>query len=220
MGSERDQFLTDVIRSLTHRDACIDGSGHGAPGPPWPLTPASYLDFARSDFARAGAHGWVNALGNAKRALHCQVDALLYALGLFEVAGREGWRFPQKIDVLTEAGIVTPNTLRRLNTARNAVEHEYAVPSGPTELEAYIDTVELFVRATRRLAHFDLIEFAFPDEAPLEWASIAVSRESATARVRGAPGPFSGHGIEVASTDLHFRPLVVKAMSLVERDSW
>jgi len=47
----------------------------------FPLDPKDFLTFAKKDFFAADTRGLVNALSNAKRAIDCQTDSILIALG-------------------------------------------------------------------------------------------------------------------------------------------
>jgi hypothetical protein len=85
------------------------------------------------------------ALGEAKRAIYCQIDEVLHCLGY-------GWKrkpVSSKLNVLKQCGFAAPRILKRVSDARNLLEHEYKRPSiGCTE-EA-LDIATLFVSATRR----------------------------------------------------------------------
>jgi hypothetical protein len=58
-------------------------------------------------------------------------------------------------------GIATPSIISKLNSLRNKVEHEYAVPE-LEQIRDYCDIVELFLRATEATINI------FPDEVHLE----------------------------------------------------
>jgi hypothetical protein len=88
----------------------------------------------------------VNALSNAKRALECQIDSLMLAFELEELARK--WNFPKKIEALSKVGIIAPRVLAKINRHRNEMEHAYCCPS----LEAvadFVDVAALFLEATR-----------------------------------------------------------------------
>ncbi len=130
---------------------------------PVETTPRLYLDFAIEDLEsgepKKTSRVFVNALSNAKRALHLQVETIAKAFGF--TSSKKG--FPNFHDYLSfcqKCGIVTPRILKKLNTVRNAVEHEYYIPS-ESETEDFIDVVELFLAAT------DKFIYQFP--IYLEW---------------------------------------------------
>ena len=121
--------------------------------------PAQYLEYARTDL-KLGSDGRsrVNAFANAKRGLHCQIDILLVALGIQRLRDKKYEFFPGKLEFLQQCGIVSPAILRRINSIRNKLEHEYLVPSGEAT-DTCLDVVELFLAATAGLITF------FPEQA-------------------------------------------------------
>jgi len=119
--------------------------------------PGVYLEFARADLSDTDcARSRVNALSNAKRALHWQAEALTDALGFRRWPRARPKHFPSRLEFLSECLLVTPAILKKLNTLRNEVEHRYVVPERGT-LEDYVDVVELY------LASSDPLVGAFPD---------------------------------------------------------
>ena len=154
--------LEGVVRFIEDERTDFTGGGSEAVPLPWDLTAADYLGFSRTDLRQRGLRSRVNALGNAKRAMHCQVDSVLYSAGFWSQVQSRGWDFPSKTDLLAELKIVAPGVLGRLNTLRNRVEHAYSAPADPQAVEDYIDVVEMFVAhaepfATRR---YELSEYS------------------------------------------------------------
>lgn len=49
---------------------------------PFPLKGEDFITFAKADFFKADARGLVNALSNAKRAIDCEADSFIAAVGL------------------------------------------------------------------------------------------------------------------------------------------
>lgn len=115
-----------------------------------------YLHFAASDLANETAQGTINALGNAKRALHLTIDNLLSAYGLLTHNKRQS--FPHKLELLDGAGLFTLSILKTLNLERNVMEHEYKVPDRSRVLET-IDVAQLLLLATRRMQEHVTCEF-------------------------------------------------------------
>jgi hypothetical protein len=115
------------------------------------VTAEQYLQFAARDLEDESERGAVNGIGNAKRALHQAVDALLHAYGLL-VRNRRA-SFPQKLELINEAGLFSLAILNTLNLERNAVEHEYRVPTHP-RVQEVIDVARLWLLATRRLSEY------------------------------------------------------------------
>ena len=92
---------------------------------------------------------YAGALNNANRAISCQIDEVLECLGYH-------WKRKQlreKLDLIARCGFAAPRILKRVNDARNLLEHEYVHPAPETTEEA-LDIATLFVNATRR--HFQM----------------------------------------------------------------
>jgi hypothetical protein len=124
------------------------------------ITPAMYLEYARKDLQDEGeARNIINAVSNAKRALHLQVDTIVEGYGYHKL--KRSSKFPAKLEFLGEIGIATPSIISKLNTLRNKVEHDYAVPE-LEQIQDYCDIVELFLRATESTIN------TFPDMVELE----------------------------------------------------
>ncbi|GIU03227.1 hypothetical protein [Shewanella morhuae] len=112
------------------------------------LKPRDYFIFAIKDLeGDLDSRSLINALLNAKRALHYQVDLLVDTYGYKSHTNRNS--FPAKLEYCKKCGIVSPRVLNKLNKIRNEVEHDYAVPT-ETEVNDFIDVVELFLAATDR----------------------------------------------------------------------
>jgi hypothetical protein len=112
------------------------------------LTPSDYLVFAENDLeeGRTQRH-LINAISNAKRALHLEVETICNAFGL-QALKKKSKNFPQKLDFLGKCGIVKRRLFEKMNNLRNVVEHEYYVPDS-SEVEDFIDVVTLFVDAMK-----------------------------------------------------------------------
>jgi hypothetical protein len=110
-------------------------------------SPRSYLDFAVEDLAGSSERSRVNALSNAKRALHFQVELIAGAYGFQRMSKRTS--FYEKLEFCKRCGIVGPRILNKLNKVRNAVEHDYYIPT-QAEVEDFVDVVELFLFGTDR----------------------------------------------------------------------
>ena len=107
-----------------------------------------YLCFAKQDVeeGRSPRH-LVNALGNAKRAIHMRLEDVCLGFGAVTLKGL-GFH-PRLIEYLRKCGLVAPNILKRVNDLRNEVEHQYQIPA-EQEVENVIDVAELFLDATDR----------------------------------------------------------------------
>jgi len=111
------------------------------------ISAEEYLQFAKKDLKIGDKASLINALSNAKRCLHYQVDHLLYRYNLNKFAER--FRFPEKLGLLSELQIIQKTLLSIYNKERNKVEHEYVVPEKET-VESAIDLCELLLLATER----------------------------------------------------------------------
>jgi hypothetical protein len=118
------------------------------PVPDSQITAEQYLDFARRDFASGHEQGLINAMGNSKRAFHLMVDTLLGAYGL--LAQNKRCHFVQKLELLDKCELISLRILRRLNSERNAMEHEYRAPEADDVSDA-IDVCQLLLLAMERL---------------------------------------------------------------------
>src|ERR1700730_5135434 len=124
---------------------------NGCPLTDLEVTAEQYLQFAARDLEDESGRGAVNGIGNAKRALHQTVDALLQAYGL--LARNRRVTFPQKLELIDEAGLFSLAILNTLNLERNAVEHEYRVPTS-TRAQEDTDVARLWLLATRRISEY------------------------------------------------------------------
>jgi hypothetical protein len=153
MNHERDpRSLVKAITSeqalqrLRDPDVEHDGGSYSKLDLPWELSANDFLTFADADLGtQSDSRALVNALSNAKRALHCQVDSIFFALGLYRATRSQ--RFPQKLELLSRLGVVTRRALDRLNESRNVMEHEYVTPA-ENEVRLFCDVVAFFIEAT------------------------------------------------------------------------
>lgn len=116
---------------------------------PSQLSASQYLEYSENDLldGRTTRH-IINALSNAKKSLHIRLEEICLGFGI-GIGSIKKKRFPQLIDYVRECGIVAPRILDRLNTLRNAVEHDYIIPS-EADVETFVDVVTLFLAATER----------------------------------------------------------------------
>lgn len=104
--------------------------------------PADYVEYAKADVVDGSMRGRINAVGNAKRAVHLSVDAVLKILGLNEMLMRAG--FPSKLRLLAEIGAFPTRMVNSLNKRRNIIEHEYSDVS-EDEVLTLVEIAEMFV---------------------------------------------------------------------------
>ena len=125
------------------------------------IKPSDFITFAKADFYTPDTRGLINALTNAKRAIDCQADGFLAAIGINSDAidkqlGREGLASiafrktskegALKFRLLEALGVATPSIVGRMRTLRNLLEHEYKKPTRRSVSDA-IGIAELFVQA-------------------------------------------------------------------------
>jgi len=111
------------------------------------IFPEIYLLFAKKDLSEKSDHGDLNSVFNTKKAVHCQVDTLLWNLGFSEY---KDLNFRRKLKILQNCGIIAPDILSRLNNIRNYLEHDYQFVKRKKAQELN-DIAILFVQATSRL---------------------------------------------------------------------
>lgn len=114
-----------------------------------------FIKFAELDLGQDTAHGLVNALSNAKRAIDCQVDTFL---GCFGLLSRRS--FPKKMDLLHEMGRITPRIVNKVINARNYLEHEFKKPNRE-QVEDTVDIATLFVISLEQELHLFNTDFSF-----------------------------------------------------------
>lgn len=118
-----------------------------------PLSASNLLDFAIADLrdgdveASASPRHLVNALSNAKKALHLRLEDVCLGFGCGSLKSVNS--FPKLIAYARNCGVVAPRVLERLNSRRNMVEHEFDVPEKEA-VENFVDVVQLFLAATDR----------------------------------------------------------------------
>jgi hypothetical protein len=109
------------------------------------VNPEDFLDQAEEDYEHGGNAALLNAITNAKRAIRSQIDRVVYCLGF----DAKSIKIVRKMELLRELGIVAPRILRKVDDARNLLEHEYKSPS-IQDVEDALDLAALFVEATNR----------------------------------------------------------------------
>lgn len=82
-NSEKKKLAKLIHEWLLSSDVIIGSSGRRRIVPPFDVQPGRYLQLAEDALADCSENELrlVDALSNVKRAIECQVDALLYAFG-------------------------------------------------------------------------------------------------------------------------------------------
>ncbi|WP_230973148.1 hypothetical protein [Burkholderia vietnamiensis] len=144
--------ITDLAKKFDLRALCPDGDWSYT----WsciktrdePISAEQYLKFAENDLLDGESERHlINAVTNAKRALHLRMEDVCLGFGFASYGGARS--FPRMVEYISRIGVTAPRILNRLNQLRNQVEHEYLVPSRP-EVETFIDVTSLFAASTQR----------------------------------------------------------------------
>lgn len=136
------EFLVEYLSKSLHKFSYSSGAGLSFNFPEFELMPFDYLEFAEQDLSQDSTSSRIGCVSNLKRSTECEMDTLLHILGIAKYAKN----FPQKLDFVARAGLISPRSLDKLNKIRNKMEHEYAVPE-LGELEAYFDLASGFVHS-------------------------------------------------------------------------
>jgi len=149
--SEKNNIEVDKLIELLSFDLSrifVDFDNDAFEEPPLDISEYEFLEFAENDLKDTGAHGLVNALSNAKRAIDCKVDKVLMAFGF-----RSKQNFPEKIETLREIGLVAPRIINKIVRTRNYLEHEFKTPEQDLVFDA-VDIATLFILLTDKTLQF------------------------------------------------------------------
>jgi hypothetical protein len=87
------------------------------------IEPREYIQYAKADLMSKDTRGAINAIGNAKRAVHLLIDSLLEISGL--ALNFSNKKFPKKLDIIEKSEFFPTILINALNQERNIIEHEY-----------------------------------------------------------------------------------------------
>ncbi len=104
-----------------------------------------YIQFAKQDLVPGCQRGAINALGNAKRAIHLTVETFLRLLCIDKALSK--LNFPLKLDLLDSLQAFPTGIIKRLNKRRNLVEHEYS-EIGFLDVADFVEVAEMFTLIT------------------------------------------------------------------------
>lgn len=147
-----------------------------------------YLGFAREDLLDGTTpRHLINALANAKRALHMRMEDL--CLGFGAVSLNKLRNFHALSEYIKKCGLPSPSVLEKFNKERNNTEHDFTTPKQEM-VEIYIDVAHLFLSATDRWSgrHPCDIEVDYKNEAGDRWlreVNFHWGKGSVTLRVNG-----------------------------------
>ena len=140
------------------------------------VSPHEYLEFMEKDLDGTEKRDLINGLSNAKRALDCQIEMLLYALCLKDYSDKGHFGIPKKIDLLNKVGIVAPRILNKINKIRNVMEHEFYSP-GKDEVQDFADVVLLFIAYTDKYLYGIKSDCEIECELKDRWYNIRFNRK-------------------------------------------
>ncbi|PTY02225.1 hypothetical protein DB347_24450 [Opitutaceae bacterium EW11] len=109
------------------------------------VSPYQFLSQAASDLHTGGTAALLNSLTNSRRAILCQMDRVLEALGF----DAHSLSTKAKTELLAFLGLPTPAILRKVGDLRNDLEHRYKSPPLDRVEDAH-DIAMLFIEAIDR----------------------------------------------------------------------
>lgn len=109
------------------------------------VSPEDFLEQAKRDYELGGNSALLNSITNAKRAIRCQIDKVLFCVGYDPIP----MKIRDKVKLLNSIGFAAPRILRKVDNARNLLEHQYKNPS-LQEVEDSLDLALLFIEALNR----------------------------------------------------------------------
>ncbi|ENM5903645.1 hypothetical protein I2709_003871 [Vibrio mimicus] len=124
------------------------------------IMPSDYLDFAYIDLKGNDLRSSINALSNAKKAMHLQTEILANEFGYQKIKKKNN--FPSMLEFLEHCGVITASVLQEINSVRNKVEHDYIVPE-KSQISIFVDVVKLYLGATDNLLRRFPSNIVFPD---------------------------------------------------------
>jgi hypothetical protein len=172
--------LIDEILGFLKRDDLF-ASPTWRSGPfvtPFELKPEDFMRFAEEDLKEKSERSLVNALSNIKRAIDCRIASLLYFFGILKKAKKENWSFPQSSDFLLKIGVIAPSILKKINTKRNQLEHDFKKPTCD-EVTDFLDVASMFLGVTNRFfqkAYTGEFEIT-PDDEGLPWLGMKLEQQ-------------------------------------------
>ena len=77
------------------------------------IEPREYIQYAKADLISKDTRGAINAIGNAKRAVHLLIDSLLEISGL--AINFSSKKFPKKLDIIEKSEFFPTILINNLN---------------------------------------------------------------------------------------------------------
>ncbi|HZU92397.1 MAG TPA: hypothetical protein VFF85_02165 [Microbacterium sp.] len=142
MPQEEFNALCEAVGLSSGEWDLVPSSGSGSMFSAFELRPTDYVHQAEADLLHETDGANLNAVSNAKRAISCQIDEILFYFGYDALR----WDNGRKIRTVASMGITAPRILGKLNATRNLLEHSYRRVSR-NEAEDAVDVATLFVAA-------------------------------------------------------------------------
>ena len=200
----------EIIRAI-HNGAEVSGEARNTVKLPWDIRPSEYVHFTQKDAEGSDKRSIVNALSNAKRALECQIDSLMLALGLESIAKK--LNVPKKLQLLNDLRVIAPRVLGKINKHRNEMEHAYTRPEHEVVMD-FVDVVSLFVEATKHHIQDRDCEWAV-DIPGSGWVGVTRTKDGLLI----TKDPFKRKGsIEIKPNSTHYLPLLGALIGAMSAD--
>jgi hypothetical protein len=129
------------------------------------LSAEDYVEFAKADFAASNdIRARINAVTNAKRAIDCQIDSILYTLKynfkkepvaimqnmikqFCDIESKLALKNNRKLAFISALNLSSMVLISETRTLRHSVEHIYSIPKS-RETKKAIEVAELFIGQT------------------------------------------------------------------------
>lgn len=170
--------MKDQLREfLSYVDEYIVNGGHffwlelsSKLGCPFDISPEDFLKISEKHLKEKN---YIDALANVKRWIDSQMDMLLFNIWYLDLARKEKWSFPKKVNLFNNFWILAPRILNKINRCRNELEHSFKHPTSEI-VEDYLDIAMLFRWYTEKY----LLDFAYfvtdGGESGSDWYAISV----------------------------------------------
>lgn len=153
-----------------------------------------YLYFAKADLLSKDLRGAINALGNAKRAIHLLIDSFLELFGLKKIYGDDN--FPTKLEIIERIEAFPTRLLKNLNKKRNLIEHDYDQIE-LDEAEEFVEIAEIFLKLCYPYLKRSMIGTRISEinsDKDIEWLLNPITSEITISECQGASIIETDHG--------------------------
>ncbi len=153
-----------------------------------------YLYFAKADLLSKDLRGAINALGNAKRAIHLLIDSFLELFGLKKIYGDDN--FPTKLEIIERIEAFPTRLLKNLNKKRNLIEHDYDQIE-LDEAEEFVEIAEIFLKLCYPYLKRSMIGTRISEinsDKDIEWLLNPITSEITISECQGASIIETYHG--------------------------